>query len=85
MAWCRVHAGEWDRHGHTERGQVGERFRYYARFYFMSEEDAEAFRRTWPWESLRRPSPRRPRGRACYVPSRLQGQREMPYVAAVLT
>ena len=47
MAWCRVHAGEWDHHGHTERGEVGERFRYNARFYFMTEEDAEALRRAW--------------------------------------
>ena len=23
MAWCRVHAGEWDRHGHTEPGDPG--------------------------------------------------------------
>ena len=45
--WCDANAGEWDHHTHTERGKIGERFRYYVRFYFMTEKDAEAFRRAW--------------------------------------
>ena len=41
LDWCREHAGKWDHHGHTERAQMGERLRYFALFYFISEEDAE--------------------------------------------
>ena len=42
LDWCRLNAGVWTHHKHTERGQIGERFRYYACFHFMTEEDAEA-------------------------------------------
>ena len=45
--WCRQNVGEWAHHSHTERGQIGERFRYFARFYFMAEQDAEQFRQAW--------------------------------------
>ncbi len=45
--WCRHNVGQWAYQSHTERGQVGERFRYFARFYFTAEEDADAFK--WEW------------------------------------
>ncbi len=47
-AWCaaNVAAGEWAEHGHSER-RKGEQPADFARFYFMRESDAEAFRRTW--------------------------------------
>ena len=46
--WCRenVAASAWDQHGHSER-RKGEAPIDYARFYFMDEADAEAFRRRW--------------------------------------
>ena len=45
--WCREHAGEWGYHDHGEPGDPGEPRRDYARFYFMTEDDAAAFRRAW--------------------------------------
>ncbi len=47
QAWCRDHAPDWRHREHTERGQLGERFRYYVRFHFVTEQAAEAFRRAW--------------------------------------
>jgi len=46
--WCCEHvaAGAWAQHGHSER-RKGEAAIDYARFYFMDEADAEAFRRRW--------------------------------------
>jgi hypothetical protein len=48
LAWCRenVPAGTWDQHHHSER-RKGEPPADFARFYFASEADAEAFRRRW--------------------------------------
>ena len=50
LDWCRANiaAGEWDQHGNSEKqpGQVAVDF---ARFYFMTEADAELFR--WRWLS----------------------------------
>jgi hypothetical protein len=44
--WCRenVTAGEWAQHGHQVR-RKGERPADFARFYFATTGDAEAFRR----------------------------------------
>ena len=39
--------GRWAWHGHSEVGEPSQPRRDYARFYFMSNEDAEAFRRVW--------------------------------------
>jgi len=46
LDWCRVNAaaGAWAQHGHSER-RKGEAAIDYARFYFTTEADAEAFRR----------------------------------------
>ena len=41
-----VAAGAWDEHGHSER-RKGEAPADFARFDFMAETDAEAFRRRW--------------------------------------
>ena len=47
-AWCYEHVtdGTWDQHHHSER-RAGEQPIDYARFYFSSEADAEAFRQRW--------------------------------------
>jgi hypothetical protein len=47
-AWCaaNVAAGEWAEHSHQER-RKGFRPVDFARFYFASEADAEAFRQRW--------------------------------------
>ena len=44
LDWCEAHvaAGAWDMHRHSER-QKGGRSLEYARFYFTTETDAEAF------------------------------------------
>ena len=47
LGWCEQHAGEWAYHGHSEAGELGEPRRDFARFYFMREEEAEAFRGLW--------------------------------------
>jgi len=46
LEWCRenVAAGAWDHHGRSER-RKGEAPADFARFYFLTEADAEAFRR----------------------------------------
>jgi hypothetical protein len=48
MMWCRqsVLAGAWAQHGHSE-GHKRNRPADFARFYFATEVDAEAFRRQW--------------------------------------
>lgn len=50
-AWCRknIAAGQWEQHGHRDNEQRDDRGIPidFARFYFVSEADAEAFRRRW--------------------------------------
>jgi hypothetical protein len=48
LDWCREHvtAGWWNHHGRSERCK-GEAPAHFARFYFMSEGDAAAFRLRW--------------------------------------
>jgi len=48
LACCRENfaAGTWDQHRHTER-RKGEAPADFARFYFVNEADAEAFRERW--------------------------------------
>ncbi len=48
LDWCREHvaADTWGQHHHSER-RKGEAPRDFARFYFVTEKDAEAFRREW--------------------------------------
>jgi hypothetical protein len=48
MAWCRqeVPAGAWTQHGRGE-GHRHDRPADFACFYFMTEANAEAFRRRW--------------------------------------
>ena len=48
LDWCRqnVPAGEWAQHGHSER-RKGEPPTDFARFYFLYEAVAQAFRRRW--------------------------------------
>jgi len=54
LHWCRenVPAGTWAQHRHSER-RTGEAPRNFARFYFVSEADTEAFRRRWSRTHLR--------------------------------
>ena len=49
LIWCRanVAAGTWDQHGHTERPTARAMPAVSARFYFVSEADADAFRQRW--------------------------------------
>jgi len=49
VIWCRenVTAGEWAQHHHSEH-RKDEASTAYARFYFATETDAEAFRKRWP-------------------------------------
>jgi hypothetical protein len=48
LDWCRFHvaADAWAEHGHSER-RKGEASLFLARFYFMNEADAEAFKKRW--------------------------------------
>jgi hypothetical protein len=48
LTWCRenVPAGAWKMHGHSEQKPAAIPPDY-ARFYFASEADAEAFRQRW--------------------------------------
>jgi hypothetical protein len=47
-AWCRAnfHADQWAHHGHREK-EPGQIAKDYARFYFLTEADADLFR--WRW------------------------------------
>jgi hypothetical protein len=49
-AWCcaNFHADQWAHHGHSEK-EAGQIAKDYARFYFLTEADAELFR--WRWLS----------------------------------
>ena len=48
LQWCRVNfgAGDWAEHNHSERPISGARADF-ARFYFLNEADADAFRQQW--------------------------------------
>jgi hypothetical protein len=48
LDWCGAHvaAGAWDMHHHSERRR-GELPAEFARFYFTTDADAEAFGRRW--------------------------------------
>jgi hypothetical protein len=48
LDWCHanVAAGGWAHHGHQER-RKGERPADFSRWYFLSDADAEAFKRRW--------------------------------------
>ena len=53
LAWCRANitAGEWAQHGHSEK-EAGQIAIDYARFYFMTADDADLFRWRWMPDSL---------------------------------
>jgi len=49
--WCfdNIAAGEWEEHAHSDDRRDGDGVRIdFARFYFMNQSDAEAFRSAWP-------------------------------------
>jgi hypothetical protein len=49
LMWCRANivAGMWAKHGHSERPKARAMPAVFARFYFASEADAEAFKKRW--------------------------------------
>jgi hypothetical protein len=53
LNWCGAHvaAGAWDMRRHCER-RKGARSLEYARFYFTTDADAEAFSRRWAQTAL---------------------------------
>jgi hypothetical protein len=55
VEWCRANipAGGWEVHGHSEK-EAGRIAVDYARFYFLTEADADLFRWRWMPESLAR-------------------------------
>src|SRR5262245_44143718 len=54
-AWCRdnFHVDQWAQHRHSTK-QPGQIAQDYARFYFMTGDDADLFRRKWAADSMKR-------------------------------